>query len=692
MEIDVKKILLLVLLVNGYICSTWGLEVLSPDGQTKLTFSLKKGVPMYNIIFHGDTILRDSPMGVELKGTSLSKKMELVSCRTNEVNENWKTVWGQRENVLNHYKEMTVSLINREKEEIDIIFRVSDKGVAFRYYLKGEGRKIVMDENTQFNFNDDNTAFWVPACFENDEYHYQKTKLSEVSYELFQIAAPKKVKYHPCQTGFNTPVSMKTPKGNYLCVHEAAIWDYPGFSLYLNTKTYETKTLLASTKKEKADISLPFATPWRVLILGQEAKDLLESDFILNLNDPCMLEDVSWIKPMKYVGIWWEMHVKKSDWAKAPGKVHGATTENAKRYIDFAAKYGLGGVLVEGWNYGWERNWKDFDYTTSYPDFDVQEVSAYAAQKGVQLIGHHETGGDVENYIHQMKNAYGYYQKYGVHSVKTGYVGKINNHFHYDQWMVNHYNSTVTTGQKYQLAINIHEPIKPSGICRTYPNLLSGEGMRGQEQNAWSEGNDVNHNLILPFTRNMAGPMDFTPGIFDVRYLNSVNRAFTLLKTEQERNSYDFKYRVRTTLCQQLALYVVFYSPIQMVADLLDNYEGHPAFQFIVDVPVDWKETKVLKAEIGEYVVTARQDRHSDNWYLGAITNDTPRSIDLSLSFLEEGATYEAIIYEDSPESNWISNPEEYRIRKMVVTSSDSLKLHLASGGGTAISFKKNKY
>ena len=656
------------------------LSINSPDNGTKLVFQVLNGRMTYSIAFNNEIIVANSNLGLEIKDHSYFDNIQLSGYKVNIVNKKWNTVWGQKETILDKYNELVVSLQNKNREKFELNFRVFNTGVGFRYLLLGSGNLSVLDEKTEFNMASNNTAFWVSACFENDEYNYQKCKLSEVSPELMKKSAPKgHAMFHPCETGFNTPVTMKTVGGNYLTIHEAAIWNYPGFSLALEPKTYKLKTLLASKSEVKADIVLPFKTPWRVILLGKKSGDLMESDVVLNLNDPCKIKNTEWIQPMKYVGVWWEMHVKKSTWELEPGKNHGANTENVKKYIDFAARNGMKGVLVEGWNKGWENSPKDFKYTECYPDFDIQEVTRYAAEKGVYLIGHHETASNVENYINQMDDAYKFYNKYNVGCVKTGYVGKIKDHYHYDQWMVNHYNSTVTDGAKYRISVDIHEPIKPSGICRTYPNLLSGEGMRGQEQNAWSEGNDVNHNTILPFTRNLAGPMDFTPGIFDIRLLNSTNKG--------KMNS-DIQFRVHTTLSQQLALYVVFYSPIQMAADLVENYDGNAAFQFIRDVPVDWKESKVIDSEIGEFVVVARKDRKSDDWYLGALTGENSKKLSLPLNFLDKKRKYEAIIYEDSSTTELLNNPESYNIRKIEVSANDKIDIAMVAGGGTAISFK----
>lgn len=628
-------------------------------------------------------------MGIILDTLSYSGNFTICDIIRKESDSTWETVWGQKRFISDIHTETTFVLKDSTGQRLGIIFRLSDDGVAFRYTLFGQGKAGIESEVTEFNMAEDNIAFWVPACFENDEYHYQKTHLSEICMDLFRKSAPKgHAKYHPCASGFNTPVTMITPEGTHMTIHEAALWDYPGMSLELDPLTLEINTLLAGKDRCKAKITLPFSTPWRVVIISPDAAGLIESDMILNLNEPCRLSDVSWIEPMKYIGVWWEYHLKRSSWDydNKNGLKHGATTEHIMDYIDFAARHKIRGVLVEGWNKGWD-SWDNFEFTEPYPDFDIQKITDYARSKGIVIIGHHETGANVKNYIDQMDDAYDFYQRYGIHTVKTGYVGKIDGHFHYDQWMVNHYNATVIKTAEHEMCIDIHEPIKPTGICRTYPNLLSGEGMRGQEQNAYSEGNDVSHNTILPFTRNIAGPMDFTPGIFDLRFLNTINSDYKLLD-EDKKDSYVFKHRVNTTLSQQLALYVVFYSPLQMAADMIENYEGHPAFKFIEDVPVDWEDTKVLEAEIGEYLVIARKDRNSENWFLGGITNDQSRIFEIPLDFLGEG-NYLATVYSDSDLSDWKTSPESYYIKETTVSKNDTLDVNMASGGGVAISFEK---
>ncbi|MBQ2142979.1 MAG: glycoside hydrolase family 97 catalytic domain-containing protein, partial [Alistipes sp.] len=460
-----------------------------------------------------------------------------------------------------------------------------------------------------------------------------------------------------------------------------------GMALEFDVEELTFTTELAGDKEVKSSVELPFSTPWRTVIVGDRVGTLVESSMVLNLNEPCKLKDTSWIKPMKYVGVWWEMHLKVSIWDMDGKYPHCATTENVKKYIDFAAENGFGGVLVEGWNEGW--GWGErFDYSKPYPDFDIEELCRYAEERGVELIGHHETYANVVNYEQQMADAYAYYESLGINNVKTGYVGSINERNHYDREMVDHYNRTVVEGAKHKLCIDIHEPIHSTGICRTYPNLMSAEGMRGQEWQAWNAGNCIDHNPTLPFTRNMAGPMDFTPGIFDVRYHNTINKAAATADGSVNAN-YDYTFFVNSTLAHQLAQYVVFYSPIQMAADLPNNYREHDdALQFIRDVPVDWATTRCLDGEIGDYVITARKDKYSDNWYVGGITDGERREVSLSFDFLDADRTYEATIYRDGANAGWNTNPTDYVIERKVVDSTTRLDLVMAPGGGFALSLK----
>lgn len=662
-------------------------ELLSPNHGISLTVrSDSAGVVRYNLSRGEELVVSDAALGLAVDSIDFSKNVIIKNAEESSFSELWEPVWGQYSEIENSYNQLALLVSKETGQTLKIIFRAFDDGIGFRYELPGEGSAIIYDEATQFNMASDNDVWWVAPCWENDEYIYQNTKLSEVSLELRnQSAQDGHATHFACETGFNTPVTMKTPEGCYLSIHEAANWNYPGSSLCLNPESLEITARPAPTGNFLARVDLPFQTPWRTITLGDKPGDLIESSLILNLNEPLALEDVSFIEPMKYVGIWWEMHVKRSTWELERSENHGANTANVKRYIDFASENGIRGVLVEGWNKGWD-GWKDFNYTLPYPDFDMQEIVSYAEAKGVKIIGHHETGGQVVNYISQMEDAYQYYQDNGISSLKSGYVGSIEGQHHYGQWMVNHYNQAVVMAADYRLGLNVHEPIKPSGISRTYPNLLSGEGMRGQEFNAWSSGNALNHNSILPFTRNLAGPMDYTPGIFDLQLLNSVNADYALLNTLEERKAYDFKHRVKSTLAHQLALYVVFYSPLQMAADLPENYEGHPAFQFIRDVPVDWADTKVLDAEIGEFCITARKDKHSANWFVGGISNELPRNHSLELSFLDDGVTYDATIYADGLDSDWDLNPTSYEISTRKVMKGDVIDLDIAAGGGFAIS------
>lgn len=690
MKVLVVYILLALGLLSCKTASESAFEVVSPDGNVKATVNVTRdGQARYNLYFKDELLVKDAALGLMVDSYDFSKGLQVKSNNKSAFSEIWRPVWGQYSEIENAYNQLDVVLSNGSEIDLTIIFRAFDDGVGFRYYLSGTGSVVIADEVTEFNMASNNTAWWIAPCWDNDEYIYQSTLLSEVTKELRDQSAPEgHARHFACETGFNTPVTMKTPAGTYLSIHEAAIWNYPGSSLCLNPNNFKISISPAGEPGHKALVDLPFSTPWRTITMGDKPGDLIESSLILNLNEPLALDDVSFIEPMKYVGIWWEMHVKKSTWELERSNSHGANTANVKRYIDFAAANGFRGVLVEGWNMGWD-GWKNFNYSTPYPDFDTDAITSYAASKGVTIIGHHETGGNVENYIRQLDEAYQYYQSHGISSLKSGYVGKIPGHYHYDQWMVNHYNDAVVKAAQYKMSINVHEPIKPSGISRTYPNLLAGEGMRGQEFNAWSAGNDLSHNATLPFTRNLAGPMDFTPGIFDLQLLNSVNSEYAKLKTVDERKAYEFKHRVKSTLAHQLGLYVVFYSPVQMAADLPENYKGHTAFQFIRDVPVNWADTRVLDAGIGAYCITARKDKNSDNWFVGGITNAESRAITLDFSFLEEGQTYSATIYADASDADWNLNPTQYEITTRKVMKGDQVNLKMASGGGFAISLMK---
>ena len=661
-------------------------SVVSPDGRTEVSFELNdEGEALYSVTFAGEQIVVPSQLGLETSRGEFDGGLEIVDIKHSTHSEVWEPVWGQYAEIENHYNEMVVSLTNGNGEVIDITFRVFDDGVAFRYTLLGEGECDIYDEESEFRMASDCMAHWMAGSDDDAEFNYMHTKLSEINAETMQQSAGRVKDILEC--GVATPVAMKSPKGNYIALHEAALWQYPGMALEFDAEELTFTTELSGDKEVKSSVELPFSTPWRTIIVGDRVGALVESSMVLNLNEPCKLEDTSWIKPMKYVGVWWEMHLKVSIWDMEGKYPHCATTENVKKYIDFAAENGFGGVLVEGWNVGW--GWGErFDYSRPYPDFDIEELCRYAEERGVEIIGHHETYANVANYDAQMEDAYAYYEGLGINNVKTGYVGNIQERNHYDREMVDHYNRTVVDGARHKLCVDIHEPIHSTGICRTYPNLMSAEGMRGQEWHAWNAGNCIDHNPTLPFTRNVAGPMDFTPGIFDLRYHNTINKA-AATADDSVNEAYDYTFFVNSTLAHQLAQYVVFYSPIQMVADLPDNYREHDdALQFIRDVPVDWATTKCLDGEIGDYVVTARKDKHSDDWYVGGITDGERRDVSISLDFLDANRTYKATLYRDGEGAGWDTNPTKYTIESKDVTNSDVLNITMAPGGGFALSIK----
>ncbi|RTZ03784.1 glycoside hydrolase family 97 protein [Flavobacterium bomense] len=678
--------------------------VQSPSGTIALNFKLAgNGQPAYSVNYKNKAVVLESLLGIKLKEKpDLDTNFEILTSKTSSFSESWKPVLGEQTSIQNQYNELNVSLINKEtKVKINIIFRVFDEGVAFRYNFPRQAELnyfIISDEVTQFNLTENNKVFWIPGDFDSNEYEYNETKFSEIDNSKINMNNGIGVKSIPGKYMVQTPLMMKAPSGLYLNIFEAAVVNYPVMHLNADVTNYKLKAeLVPNAIGDKAYLQTPCVSPWRTIMISDDARDIVASKMILNLNEPSKLDDTSWIKPMKYVGIWWEMHVGKSTWdyagsqnatnfadaPKASGK-HGATTENTKRYIDFAAKNGFGGVLVEGWNVGWEDwngNWKEevFDFTTPYPDFDIAAISAYAKAKNVQMIMHHETSGSVSNYERHLDRAFDLMKKYEYPAVKTGYVGKIipRGEFHDGQSMVNHFNFVVRRAADYKIMINSHESSRPTGYGRTYPNYIAAEAARGNEFNAWSVGNPPMHETILPFTRQLGGPMDYTPGIFEIKM-----SYYDKNKTEQ----------VHTTLAKQLALYVTMYSPLQMAADLLENYEKYPdAFQFVKDVETDWDESKYLEAEPGDYVTVARKTKGKETWFLGAITDENARKSEIKLDFLTKGMKYKAIIYEDAKDADWKKNPIAYKIRTITVTSKSKIKLNLAPGGGTAISFEPIK-
>ena len=673
------------LLVVG--CATTSNEISSPDGRSKLHFELTEaGEPAYSLSFDGEEIVSLSRLGLSTTEANFTEELTLVGVENSSFDETWEPIWGQFAEIRNHYNALTATLKDVDGRVLKIEMRLFDDGLGLRYTLDGEGLASITAERTEFRMGGDYESHWIAGSDDDAEFDYLHTRLSEITPETMQQSAGRVSNLVEC--GVSTPIAMKsTATGTHLAIHEAALWHYPGMILAWNNSNRCFTSLLAGDEEVKSEVTLPFSTPWRTIIVGNRAGALVESNLVLNLNEPCRLEDTSWIKPMKYVGVWWEMHLKVSIWDMDGAYPHCATTENVKRYIDFAAENGFGGVLVEGWNVGWGRG-ERFDYSQPYPDFDMEELTRYAEERGVELIGHHETYANVVNYEEQMADAYDYYAAHGVNNVKTGYVGSIAGHKHYDRWMVDHYNRTVVEGAEHKLCIDIHEPIHSTGICRTYPNLMSAEGMRGQEWQAWNAGNCIDHNPTLPFTRNVAGPMDFTPGIFDIRYHNTINKA-AATEDGSVNKEYDYTYFVNSTLAHQLAQYVVFYSPIQMAADLPDNYRQYDdALQFIRDVPVDWADTRCLDAEIGDYVVTARKDKHSEDWYVGGITDGQTRTVELNLDFLDADCKYEATLYRDGDNAGWDTYPTSYVIERQSLSSADKLTIRMASGGGFALQLK----
>ena len=660
--------------------------ITSPDDAVGLSFQLtENGEPTYKVHFKNEAIIQTSSLGFRLiDALPLKDGFEILSVKKSSFNEVWQMPWGEQLEVENNYKELKIQLQETTalKRQLTIVFRIYDDGVGFRYEFPEQenlSEVFILNENTQFNLTANHNVWWIPGDWDIYEHLYNTTKFKEIDavskaehVNLAQTSIP--------ENAVNTPVTMKTNKGLYLSFHEASLVDYAGMTLKIDTLNLSmTSNLVGSDNTTyKVKRTTPFHTPWRTIQIAEKAGDLIESKLIVNLNEPNKLEDISWFKPTKYTGIWWEMHLGKSSWDMASGK-HGATTKNVKTVIDFSAKNNIGAVLVEGWNTGWEHwiGFEDregvFDFVTPYSDYNLQEVVRYAKEKGVELIMHHETSAATETYEKQQDTAYALMKSLGIHAVKTGYVGKIlpKGEYHHGQYMVNQYNNAVIKAATYQVAINAHEPIKATGLRRTYPNTISREGLRGQEFNAWASdgGNPPEHLSIVAFTRMLAGPIDFTPGIFDIKFDN-----------------YKKDNQVNTTISQQLALYVVIYSPVQMAADLIENYEGNPALQFISDVGVDWQTSKVLNGEIGDFVTIARKEKNSENWFVGGITDENERAMEIGLDFLSPDILYNAIIYEDAENAHWNENPTAINIREIEVTSQSNLKLKLAPGGGFAIS------
>ena len=679
----------------------------SPDGNVILSFSLKNdGTPSYKVSYKNKPVINESTLGFTLKKADpLTNNFKVVDTKKSTFKETWKPVWGEESEILNHYNELLVSLEqNNTKRKMNIRFRVYNEGVGFRYELPSQKELtyfVVEEELSQFAMTGDHTAWWIPGDYDTQEYDYMESKLSEIRGLMKEAVTENVSQFAFSPTGVQTSLMMKTKDGLYINLHEAALVDYSLMNLNLDDKTFVFQSWLTpDAKGDKGYLMAPCHSPWRTIMVSDDARKILASRLILNLNEPCAIADTSWIKPVKYVGVWWEMITGKNSWSYTndlptidlntvdysktkPNGTHGANNEEVRKYIDFAAKHGFDQVLVEGWNIGWEDwfgNKKDyvFDFLTPYPDFDLKALNEYAHSKGVKLMMHHETSGSTRNYERHMKAAYELMNKYGYNSVKSGYVGDILpvGEHHYSQSTINHYLYAIKEAAKHKIMVNAHEAVRPTGLCRTYPNMIGNESARGTEYEAFG-GNKVFHTTILPFTRLQGGPMDYTPGIFEteMKYVNPNNNN-----------------QIRTTLARQLALYVTMYSPLQMAADLPENYEKFmDAFQFIKDVPVDWQKSVYLEAEPGRYITIARKDKHSNDWYVGCTAHEGGHTSELLLNFLDKGKKYEATIYADAKDANWKTNPKAYTITKQKVNAKTKLKLTAAQGGGYAISIKEIK-
>jgi len=662
------------------------IELSSPDKKIKIIFFLNnKGKPTYKVFFKNYLLINESTMGFLFKETSsLINNFKIYNINRKSYNKTWKPIWGQRNLIRNNYKQLRIGLYqnNSIKPNFTILFRAFNDGIAFRYIIPEQinSKRIeIISEQTYFNFVKNFTSWWIPGNWNSYEKLYRKTKLNEIKKHETSISHFKNSLNLYQKSSVSTPFTLKTTNNLYLSIHEANLRNYAGMKLQANnTKLYSFKSFLVPCSNGiKVKSKLPLKTPWRTIIIAESPGGLIESNLILNLNPPCKIKDTSWIKPMKYLGIWWGMHIGKYTWHIGPN--HGATTDNAYKYIDFASKQNISGLLIEGWNQGWEswgKNVCKMNFVKPYSDFKIKEIVRYGSKKNVNIIGHLESGGNVPVLEKQLDDIFSLYQSIGINTVKTGYAGKIIpwGEHHHGQYMVNHFQKVIEKAAKYNIMIDAHESIKPTGIYRTYPNFLTRECVRGMEYNAWSEGNPPEHTTILPFTRMLAGPLDYTPGIFDIHF-----------------DKYRKKERVHTTLAKQLALYVVLYSPLQMAADLIENYRKNPEpFKFIKNIPVSWDRTKVLESKIGDYVIISRKKDRT--WYIGCITDEKPRLLKIPLDFLENNKKYIANIYYDSSSNNYKKNPDAVSIDNIIINNKDIIITALAFSGGTAIKINPFSY
>jgi len=675
----------------------------SPNGSFRMDFSLTaQGSPSYHLTYKGREIIKPSTLGLELKADSFSLVDGFVikDSTRNSVNTSWTPVWGEVKTIVNHYNELAMTLYQpKAKRKIIIRFRAFDDGLGFRYEFPAQDNLVyftIKEEKTQFAMTGDHTAYWIPGDYDTQEYDYTISHLSEIRGLMGKAITSNVSQTSFSPTGVQTSLMLKTGDGIYMNIHEAALINYACMHLNLDDRNFVFESWLTpDAKGDKGNIQAPSVSPWRTIIASDDARDIPASKMIYNLNEPCKLTETSWIHPVKYMGVWWEMITGKSTWAYTddfpsvilgqtdystahPNGRHGANNANVKKYIDFAAKNGFDAVLVEGWNVGWE-DWfghmkdKVFDFVTPYPDFNVKELQAYAQARHVKLIMHHETSSSVRNYERHLDTAFRFMKDNGYDAVKTGYVGNIvpAGENHYNQYMVNHYQYVVEKAAHYHIMVNGHEAVRPTGIARTWPNLIGNESARGTEYQAFG-GSKPNHVTILPFTRLLGGPMDYTPGIFEM----------DLSKINPHNNSH-----VNSTIANQLALYVTLYSPLQMAADLPENYEKFPdAFQFIKDVAVDWDDSKYLEAEPGKYITVARNAKGTGNWFVGSVNGDSTRLSNIDFKFLPTGKKYTATLYADAPNAHYKTNPQAYTIRKFTVTSQSKLRQQCAPGGGYAMS------
>ncbi|WP_073079589.1 glycoside hydrolase family 97 protein [Chitinophaga jiangningensis] len=703
-----KKYILLISTWLLCCCITYAQELKSPNDQFTMAFSLlNDGTPAYQLSYKGKPVIKQSTLGLELKNDkqSLLHGFSITNTTNNKVDESWNPVWGEVKTIRNQYNEMAITLNQQEtNRHIIIRFRLFNDGLAFRYEFPAQKNLtyfVIAEEHSQFAMTGDHTAFWIPGDYDTQEYDYTTSRLSEIRGLMSKAVTPNVSQTTFSPTGVQTSLMMKSADGIYINLHEAALINYSCMHLNLDDKNFVFQSWLTpDAQGNKGYMQAPCQSPWRTIIVSDDARDILASKMTYNLNEPAKIKNTDWIKPVKYVGVWWEMITGKSTWSYTnqyptvqlgttdfvharPNGTHGANTANVKKYIDFAADNGFDAVLVEGWNVGWEDwfgNSKDyvFDFVTPYPDFDVKGLQAYAASKGVKIIMHHETSGSVRNYERHMDTAYKFMRDNGYNAVKSGYVGNIlpRGEHHYSQWILNHYQTAIEKAADYGIMVNAHEAVRPTGIARTWPNLIGNEAARGTEYQAFG-GNKPNHVTILPFTRLVGGPMDYTPGIFemDIDKINPDNHS-----------------HVNSTLANQLALYLTMYSPLQMAADLPEHYmRFKDAFQFIKDVAVDWDDSQYLEAEPGQYVTVARKAKGTGQWFLGSVQGDNARTSNISLSFLEPGKKYTATIYADAKDAHYKTNPQAYTIKKVAVTSKSKLATYVAPGGGYAISFVEEK-